>query len=104
MENKKILEHSLLNSLGVFIYVLAIALFFNNANKIFGNTPSFWAPLAMLLLFIVSATITGLLVFGRPIWLYLGGQKKEALKMLFYTVGWLTLITVMAFIALAVIK
>jgi len=56
----------------------------------------------MLLLFVLSATIVGLLVLGRPVWLYFNSQKQEALKMFFYTLSWLALFTILvvSFLAL----
>ena len=45
----------------------------------------------MLLLFVVSATITDLLVLGKPIYLYLEGKKKEAFTLLIATLVWLIL-------------
>jgi hypothetical protein len=48
----------------------------------------------MLLLFIISASVTGLLVLGKPIHLYLSGLKKEAFVLLFATTGWLVLFLV----------
>lgn len=73
-----------------FLYILAVSLFFFNASKIFGNEPdNFLIPLFMLLLFVISASITGLLVLGKPIHLYVSGMKKEAFNFLFATLGWL---------------
>ncbi len=55
-------------------------------------------PTALLLVFIVSATITGLLVLGRPIYLYLNNLRSEAVKLLIYTVIFLLVITAIALI------
>ena len=63
---------------------------FNN-QIIFGEEDSFLTPLFTLLLFVVSASITGLLVLGKPVLLYLNGQKKEALTLLFATLVWLVM-------------
>jgi hypothetical protein len=104
MKKSKIIFWSAINSLGTVIYILLIALFITSAQSLFGKINSFWGPLAMLLLFVVSATITGLLVLGRPIWLYLNNGKIEAVKLLFYTVGWLVSITLIIFILLFLIK
>lgn len=99
MTNKKIILISLLNALGTAVYILAIALFFRNIQKIFGNKPdTFLAPLSILLLFVLSAAITAALVLGRPILLYVENQKPEAIKMFFYTIGWLFLITIILFL------
>ena len=51
-------------------------------------------PLAFLMLFVLSAAIVGLLVFAKPVMMYLEGAKKEAVTLVFYIVAWLALITV----------
>ena len=76
-----------INALGVVAYTSAVALFLSNGERIFGGVKSFLLPLFMLLLLIVSATITGLLVLGKPIQLYFNGLKKEAVTLLFTTLG-----------------
>ena len=98
---KKYLLRSFLNAVGVFVYVALIAWLGFNSQKIFGKTPSFLAPLFIILLFVVSACITGALVLGRPILMYLNGQKKEALVLFFATLGWLVLFLVVVVIVLA---
>jgi len=77
-----------INAGGVFAYVSLIALFVFNGEKIFGGQPSLLIPLFMLLLFIVSALITGSLVLGKPILLYFDGLRKEAFVLLFTTLAW----------------
>jgi len=65
-----------------------------HSEQLFGakaQEPNFLIPVMMLLLFIVSACITGGLVLGRPLHLYLSGLKKEAFTLLFSTIGWLVL-------------
>ncbi len=81
MKNSKLVFYALADSLGVFLYVSAVSWFLFNAEKIFGKIQNFWGPAAMLLLLILSATITGSLVLGRPIYLYLKGLKTESIKL-----------------------
>ena len=87
VDDKKLVYLSILNSLGVLVYVSLVVLFMNNAEKIFGkmNNNSF-APIIFLLLFVLSALITGSLVLSKPAMLYLDGQKKEGITLLFYTI------------------
>ena len=56
----------------------------------------------MLLLFILPAAITGALVLGRPILLYVENHKAEAIKMFFYTVGWLFAIMLIVFLIMII--
>jgi hypothetical protein len=50
------------------------------------------------MLFVVSATIVGSLVVGRPILLFLDGKKNEALRFFGYTLGWLAAFTLVIFL------
>jgi len=104
MKNSKILFYGLINSFGVLIYVSLVVTIMQNGQRLFGPTPGILGAMAILLLFVVSAAITGLLVFGRPIYFYLNGLKSESIKLLFYTLGWLILETLIIFIALFLMK
>ncbi|QQR82588.1 hypothetical protein IPJ70_00535 [Candidatus Campbellbacteria bacterium] len=79
---------SFMNAGGVCIYVSGIAWLGFNTQGI-DNVAGFALPVFMLLLFVVSASITGGLVLGKPILLYLEGMKREALILFFTTLGWL---------------
>ena len=92
MKTSKYLLKSFLSAVGVFVYVSAIAWLGFNSQMIFGATKeSFLAPLLVLLLFVVSASVTGLMVLGKPIQLYLDGMKKEAFTLLLATLAWLVI-------------
>ncbi len=86
-----------MNSLGATVYTGVVAIFIFNAEKIFGNKPdTFLAPLAMLLLFVLSAAVVGGLVLGKPILLYLDGEKKAGVKLFLHSLAWLFGFTVLA--------
>ena len=104
MDNKKLLTWSFINSAGVLIYISAVAGLVLNGEKIFGKMEHIWGPIAFLLLFVFSALVTGLLVLGRPVYLFLDGFKKEAVKMLLYTVGWMFLITLLVLVTNIILK
>ena len=104
MKNSKLLLLALLNSLGTLVYVSVVVLLMSNAQKLFGPDKNFWAPLAMLLLFVLSATIVGLLVLGRPAYLYFNNLKKEGIVLLLYTIGFLFVITVVVFLTLVAFR
>ncbi|MFH1744592.1 MAG: hypothetical protein ABH881_00265 [bacterium] len=90
MKNLKTIQESFFCSLGALLYIALVSLFFMNGEHLLGaKINAFWGPILLLSLFIISALITGLLILGRPIWLYLEGQKKEAVTQLFYTIGWM---------------
>jgi len=104
MKTSKLMLHSFIHSLCVLAYTGAIAWFLFNGERFFGKKEdNFLMPLSMLLLFVLSAAITGLLVLGRPLAMYLNGQKKEGVKFLFYTLGWLVIIVLIVFVGVVVL-
>jgi hypothetical protein len=103
MKNSKIILWSVIDSLAAFAYILWVAWLMFNAESIFGKIKSFIGPAALLLLFVLSATIVGALVLGRPILVYLDGKKTDAIKLLAYTIGCLFIITVITFLVIALV-
>ena len=101
MKKSKLISYGLLHSLSVLIYTAAVAWFMFNGERFFGNDKNFTMPLALLLLFVLSATIVGLLVLGHPIYMYLNGHRQEGIKLLFYTIAWLAIITIVILVAKA---
>lgn len=82
---------SLIHSFGVLAYIALVVTFMQNAEKIFGQEDKPIGAIVFLLLFVMSATIVGGLVLAKPVMLYIDGDKKSAVKMFIYTVGWLFL-------------
>ncbi|MBI4709088.1 MAG: hypothetical protein HY764_02725 [Candidatus Portnoybacteria bacterium] len=103
MKNSKLALWGAINSLGAFVYILIVAWIMFNGEKIFGKMNNFLGPVALLLLFVLSATIVGALVLGRPVFLYLGGSKSDAVKLLSYTVGYLLILTIIVFLIQVII-
>jgi len=104
MSNAKLIRHGLIHSLGIVVYVMWVVIIMNNGEKLFGTMDNVWGPLAFLLLFTVSAGVVGLLVFGRPAYLLLSGQKTEGVKLALYTMGFLFLETALFLVGLALFK
>lgn len=100
MKKSEYILKSLINALSVLIYTSAVVWMLFNGQAIFGKASSFLMPLFILLLFIISASITSLLVLGKPIHLYLSGLKKEAFVLLFATLSWLVFFVIVVAIAL----
>ena len=95
-----ILKRAFLNSIGTATYIVLVVLFIFSLQAFQKKPDNIIIPIAMLLLFVCSAAITGFLVFGKPIMLYIDGKKKEAVLLLGYTLGILVLITLIAFVFL----
>jgi len=75
-----------------------------NGEKFFGKADNFLMPVAMLLLFVLSTAITGALVLGKPILLYLDNKKEDALKLFGWTLGWLAVMVILVLGVLAIMK
>lgn len=91
---KKVLLSSLRNALATAVYVVIVSFIIINGDKIFGTMKSILGPVAFLLLFVVSAAITGFLVLGQPAMMYVENKKREAIMLFIYTVAWLFAFTV----------
>ena len=92
---QEITRYALINSVGTALYIILIVSFmYLGVKGIFGREETILIPIAMLMLFVFSAAFTGALVFGRPIMWYLDGKKRQALSLIFYTLGFFLLITI----------
>jgi len=93
MSKKQIILRALWDALGVAAYVILFAWIINNLEGWFGGgEPGWLGPALMLLVFIVSACVTGSLVLLKPILLYVEGQRKEAVYLFVYTIGFLVVL------------
>ena len=93
-----------LDSLGTSVYILLVSLVMNHAADSFGRLNEAVAPLAFIMLFVFSALVTGGLILGRPLMLYIDGKKKEGLKLLFYTGASLLILLILVFLSLILIR
>lgn len=103
LKKENILALSLLDSLGLTIYIVLIAILMNDAEKVFGKMDNYLGPVAFLLLFVISAIITGTLFLGLPVLFYLDNKKSEAIKLFFYTLIWLVVLMIIVFALQAII-
>lgn len=103
MNTQKILKTSFLLALGEIIYISLVALFFTGLARVFGgqsDPPEPFGFIIFLTLFVISAAVSGALILGKPILMYLEGQKKEGLKLFFATIGWLIIFVILFIVAL----
>ncbi len=101
MKTNEYIKSSFLSALGTFVYVSLIAWFgFNNPLK--DKPDSFLMPVFALTLLIVSASITSFLVLGKPIQLFLAGDKRASIILFFSTLAWLVLFLLMVVVVLLV--
>lgn len=104
MKNSKLWKIAIINSLITFVYVALVAFVMFNGGQFFGNINNFVGPLAILLLFVFSALVVGLLILGKPVIFYLDSKKTDAVKLLSYTIISLFILIVLTFITLLIIK
>ncbi len=99
---KNLIKSSLLYAFATMAYISLVALFMSNADKTLGNVKGMLAPIVFLTLLVMSAAITGSLVLGKPVMMYIDGQKKEAVKHFLLTIGWMFIVLVIGLIILIV--
>ena len=86
MNNNYLVKLATANALGTALYVFLISQLMTHSEQLFGKIENnLLAPTVFLLLFVFSALFTGYLVLGKPVMMYIDGQKKEAVRLLFYT-------------------
>ncbi len=102
MNNSKIIKFGLVQAITATVYIGLVALLISNGDKLFGRVGGAVAAAAFLLTFVLSAAIMGITIFGRAIMWYLGGDKKEAVRLVGYTLAWLFLITLLVFLVLLI--
>lgn len=95
-----ILKKAFLNAIGTAAYVVLVVLFIFSLQAFQQQPDTVIIPMAMLMLFVCSAAITGFLVFGKPIMWYIDGKKREAISLLTHTLGMLLIITIVFFVFL----
>lgn len=84
-----LIQRSLLNALGTIAYVSILVTAVLNGERVFGTVNTSIAPVMFLTTFVLSAAITGGLVLGKPVMLFLENKKSEAIKLFIYTLCWL---------------
>ncbi len=98
---KLITKIAFLHAIATAAYVVLVGSFlFYGSQRAFGQADTAIVPIAMLLLFVFSAAFTGFALFGRPVLWYLDGKKKEALALLFRTLGIFFIITLITLFVL----
>lgn len=102
--NPKII--ALAQAVGLTVYVMLIALFFQGLQRWFGlqKDNPILAPMIFLLVFIISALISGSIMLAYPGMLFFKGKKKTALKIVLMSIGWLIVFLIAIIILYALLK
>lgn len=104
MLDKNIVKQSLSFSALAVLYVALVAMVMRNAEKLLGQIDeSVLAPIVFLLLLVVSVATMSLLIFGKPLMLYMDGKKRDAVTMVICTVCCLALFIALLVVAIVVL-
>jgi hypothetical protein len=87
MSTKKLCLLSLIHALLASLYIFLVSLLLQNGETIFESEKNLFIPVFMLSLLTFSVAFMGVLIFGRPIKLYLDNHKKESINFLIATLG-----------------
>lgn len=103
---KTLLGQSFVLAFGESVYVALVAIFMSNLQTVFAghDKPGAMGFVILLLLFVISAAVSGALILGKPILIYFEHRKKEALKLFGLVLGWLIIFMIILILALAVLK
>ncbi|KKQ24003.1 hypothetical protein A2108_00595 [Candidatus Wolfebacteria bacterium GWA1_42_9] len=96
----KIIKNALVSAVLAVLYIAIIATVLTYGEQLFGKINNVLSGMVFLLMFVFSAALMGIIVLGKPIMWYLDGLKKEALKLVFYILGFLFVFLVMVFVIL----
>ena len=100
MSKNATLKAGFLNALIATAYIAVVALVITNGESLFGKNDSVLNGMLFLLLFVISAAVMGVTIFGRPIMWYLDGKKTEAILLVSYTLALLLIIAIIVFLIL----
>lgn len=96
-------KNPVVNAIGALGYILLVVSLMTYMSKhLPGKDPAFFAPLAFLSLFTLSAAVMGSLFIMQPLLLYLDGKKKAGVELFLKTVGVFAVFTLIAFIVVVV--
>lgn len=91
----------LLQAAGLVVYCGAVATLMLNLPAIFGKQPGIFGIVFFLVLFVLSAVISGSIVLGYPAYLALNGRYKEGAQLVAWTVGWMLALLVLVGVTLS---
>ena len=98
MKNLSLFLRGLIQAIIAVAYIVLVVSIMSQKQKWVGPNPEVITGTLMLLLFVVSAAVMALVVFGTPVIWYIDGKKKEAIRLVLYTIGSLAGILIIAFI------
>ena len=95
-------QNPFLNAVLAALYIVLIVSVISSFERFADRPDTIMAPIIMLSLFVLSASIMGFLFVARPIQLFLENQKHEAVKFFGKTVGTFALILAVLVVTLII--
>lgn len=87
MIDKNILKQSFSFSALAVLYIAIVSFVMSNAERFVGEQDAnVLAPIIFLLLLVISVATMGMLIFGKPLMLYMDGKKRDAVQMVICTI------------------
>jgi len=102
MTKRKIITYAIRNALIAVAYISLVAFLMANIEAWIGPDGGVLAVTAFLLLFVISAAVMGVTIFGEPVVWYLDSRKKEAVHLTLYTIAFLIVIALVVFLFIAI--
>jgi len=85
--NTKIIKQSLSFSALAVLYIALVTMVMSHVGKLVSQQENnVLGPMVFLLLVVISVATMGMLIFGKPIMLYIDGKRREAVFMVICTV------------------
>ena len=86
-------------------YIIAVAGFMSVAQFIFGHSANQFLNITVfLMLFVFSAAFMAIALFGRPVMMYIDGQKKEAVALTAWSLGSFLALGILIGLIVAIVK
>ena len=83
----KILKQGMLHAALAMGYIVLVVSILSLTQSVGQHIPVMFLPMLVLSLLVVSAGTMASLVFGKPIMMYIDGKKREAVLLVFSTIG-----------------
>jgi hypothetical protein len=92
-----------LQASSLVIYCALVGLVFWKGEEFFGKMNNYLGPVLLLALLSLSVLMCALLVLGYPFILFWEDKKiKEAVRLVFYTAGWLAFFVLLMMVGLVI--
>lgn len=104
MTKSNIVLNGLLHAAAATAYIGLVTFVMSHATAWFGEQDHALTGMAAIMLFVLSAAVMGVTVFGRPVLWYIDGKKIESFWLLGSTILSFFALTLLVFISLAFVK